>query len=147
MRGLRVGLSHQEGIATTEFIVVAFIFILFLALFNVIGKEVLFKIKSLIAVRNLAFHRSETIDPFMGQSQRETVLMAQTPAASLDKCFSPYLMIKPSRIKTQVRLKPGSFFKNFVPLPGVSDQFLMTEDSWKNIPPFVLGSLASRCPG
>ena len=130
-----------------EFIVVSFVFILFLAAFNLIGETVLFKIKSLIAVRNLAFNETETGNFSTGEAQRQIILTAQTPSASLDRCLLPYFMTKPSRVRTQVAFKPDSFFKEWIPVPAISDRFLIAEDSWENVPPVVLGTLASRCSG
>ena len=147
MREQKGVLNNQKGVATTEFVVVSFIFILFLAAFNFVGEVVLLKIKSLIEVRNLAFHESEAPDSLIGDFKRQTILTTQTPTAALDKCLSPYLIMKPSRVKAQVTLKPDAFFKEWGSFPVFSEQFLITEDSWKNLPSLILGGLASRCSG
>lgn len=138
-------LNDQKGIATTEFVIVSFVFVIIFAAFVMISDTVLFKMKSLMTVRSLAFNMTEQD---IGVSfKREVVGAFQTPSMILDKCLSPDLASRPSRIKAQVNLEMPGFFKELITEPPISDQYLIARDTWKGLSPAVIGVLVAACPG
>jgi hypothetical protein len=141
----KILLNNKRGAATTEFIIVSFVFVMVFAAFAMIGDTILFKIKSLITARSLAFNLSE--DEQGVSTKRKVIRVYETPSMILDKCLSPELADRPSRVKAEVKLEAPGFFKEFIPVPEIEDQYLVARDTWKGLSPEVISALVAACPG
>lgn len=148
MKSLGLFVNNQKGIATTEMVVVSFIFILILAAFLILSNTILSKIDSLIQVRNLAFNQTGSEDLQVKNFKRVLVREGQARSFPMDRCLSVYLASKPSRVQAEVQLKTSSSLMGEVlKISNIIDRFRITEDSWQGLNPVLLGNLVANCPG
>ena len=141
----KILLNDKRGAATTEFIVVSFVFVMVFAASALIGDTILFKIKSLITARSIVFNLPGSEEGF--SVKREVILADETPSMILDKCLSPELAGRPSRVIAEVELEVPGFFKDIIPAPKISDHFLVARDTWKGLSPEVISGLVASCSG
>jgi hypothetical protein len=145
MSPFQLPVRNQRGIATTEFIVVSFVFVVIFAGFVLIGETIMSKMKSLIMARNLAFDQIDRSEFGNFSHRLEVVMAAKTPEVMLDKCLWPYFAVKPSRKQAQVNLDVATFFDAWVPGFRISDQYLIAQNSWQGISPAAMAALVTGC--
>jgi hypothetical protein len=142
----KIQFSNEKGAATTEFVVVSFVFVIIFAGFVLIGETILSKMKSLMMARNLVFDQYDNPDFDHSSHQLEIVMAAKTPEVMLDKCLWSYFAVKPSRKQAQVNLEVATFFDAWFPGFRISDHYLIAQNSWKGLSPTAMAALIAGCP-
>ncbi|MBI1823071.1 MAG: hypothetical protein HY200_00800 [Nitrospirae bacterium] len=136
---------NERGIATTEFIIVNLVFVIFLAGFMLIGNTILAKMKSLILVRNIAFNQNDGLEEMNSIHHSDVIQASKTPSILLDRCLRPYFGVKKSRIISEAQTEVSTPFNDWIPHRIISDQYHLATDTWKAQSSLAIGVLVASC--